>query len=329
VTRVVWTNNPSLERSVELLSNTGTVERVETPEEFARAMEEPNALAFVEPELFPEIDKLSPMRRRVVALCSDTLQSAVAWLQPYPWLHHVVSTSLLEQPLAAELLSNVAITQVSNKPRLLDWLGKDASGRRILMSQASKRAARLDRMSQFFADAGVGQRTAHQLCDAAEELLTNAFYDAPVTAGVFEKPISREIDVTLPEEFACDLAYATRGELALVRVRDPFGSLSRRRLVEVLSRCAQPTATVEVDESMGGAGLGMWRMFSTATFIAISIIKGRRTEILVGMTKKPLRPKPFAFHLFFADSDKPRVWRQLEDTTFPGGQHSIALKFDE
>src|SRR5262249_45716732 len=143
------------------------------------------------------------------------------------------------------------------KPRLLDWLGPTANGRRIRLTHASSRAARIEKMSDFFDANGVGSRTLQLLRDAAEELLTNAFYDAPVAAGRLKKPVSRTQDISLPDDSACDLAYACRDDLAIVRVRDPFGSLSRRRLVEVLSRCARSDMKVEVDETMGGAGLGM------------------------------------------------------------------------
>jgi hypothetical protein len=169
-------------------------------------------------------------------------------------------------------------------------------------------------MSEFFAANGVGSRTLQQLRDVAEELLTNAFYDAPVAAGALKRPVSRTRDISLPDDSPCELVYACREDLAIVRVRDPFGSLSRRRLVEVLSRCARTDMTVEVDETMGGAGLGMWRIFSSASFVGISVVKNRRTEVLVGGAKRAgSGPRPFAFHLFFSDSEKRRFWRPADD----------------
>jgi hypothetical protein len=251
----------------------------------------------------------------VVAICDEPLPAAISWLQPHPWISHVVSEAMLEHPIADEHLDNVtqALT-AGNKPRLLDWLGPRASGRRIRLTHASSRAARLEKMSDFFDANGVGSRTLQLLRDAAEELLTNAFYDAPVAAGALKKPVSRTQDISLPDDSACDLAYACRDDLAIVRVRDPFGSLSRRRLVEVLSRCSRTDMKVEVDETMGGAGLGMWRIFSAASFVAIVVVKNRRTEILVGIAKRAgPGPRPFAFHLFFSDIGKRRFWRLADD----------------
>jgi hypothetical protein len=249
----------------------------------------------------------------VIAICDEPLQTAVGWLHPHPWICHVLGSAMLDHPYADEHLANVINTLGESKLRLLDWLGPTVVGRRVRLAHAAKRANRLDRMTDFFEANGVGARTVQQLRDAAEELLTNAFYDAPVSAGVM-KPVSRTEDISLPDDSACDMAYGCREDLAIVRVRDPFGSLSRRRLVEVLTRCARTDMAVEVDESMGGAGLGMWRIFSGSTFVAIAVDKNRNTDILVGIAKRAAGGKrPFAFHLYFTESKRSWFRKKLDE----------------
>ncbi|HEU0033034.1 MAG TPA: hypothetical protein VFQ53_20520 [Kofleriaceae bacterium] len=296
--------------------------------DFLEQAQHPDAISFVDQ---PGMDVLTKVNHvsipsSVVAIVDESLPIAVNWLQPNPWLSHVMSAAMLKHPMAEKHLENLAATLDStSEPRLLDWLGPEVEGRRIRLTHASKRAERLERMGEFLEAKGVSPRATQQLRDAAEELVTNAFYDAPVTAGA-SKPISRTQDVELPEKNACDLAYGCRDDLAIVRVRDPFGSLSRRRLVEVLSRCAQPNMSVQVDESMGGAGLGMWRIFSNASLVAISVVKHRHTEILVGIAKRVTGPRPFAFHLFFRDGAKRRFWRLSTDTSIPAVNNSVMLE---
>ncbi len=251
----------------------------------------------------------------VIAICDDTLQAAVGWLPSHPWLSHVMSAAMLRHPMAAEHLGNVMATVTSTgKLRLLDWLGPSLAGRRVRLARASRRADRLERMTTYFEDHQVSARTIELLRDAAEELLTNAFYDAPVAAGLLDQPISRTQDVALSDDSACDMVYGCRDDLAIVRVRDPFGSLSRTRLVEVLTRCARTDMAVEVDETMGGAGLGLWRIFSAASFVAIAVVNNRHTEFLVGIGKRvAAASRPFAFHLFFQDHGRAvRRWRLLD-----------------
>ncbi len=266
----------------------------------------------------------------VIALSDEALQTPVGWLPARPWLSHVMSASLLEHPIFPEHLANVTTTLTNGRrPRLTDWLTPTVVGRRVRLAQASKRAERIERMGEYYDSQGVSSRTIQLLRDAAEELLTNAFYDAPVAAGVVTHPIPRTQDVTLSEESACDLVYGCRDDLAIVRVKDPFGSLTRERLVEVLTRCARTDMQVEVDETMGGAGLGLWRLFTVSTFLAVSVVPNHHTEFLVGIAKRgaPGGARPYAFHLFFKERGQAlRRWKMLDaNTSNPALDNSINI----
>lgn len=305
--------------------------------EFLEAPRHPDTVAFVDDAGLAGLDRAAGERGLaaltppgpVIAICSETLQAAIGWLPSHPWLSHVVSAGMLHHPLASEHLGNVVSTLTSGqRARLLDWLGPTVSGRRVRIAQSNRRLDRLERMSEFFETRGVGSRSLQLLRDVAEELLTNAFYDAPVAAGVLAQAISRTQEVSLPEDSACDMVYGCREDLAVVRIRDPFGSLSRSRLVEVLTRCARTDMGVEVDETMGGAGLGLWRIFSAASFVAISVVERRHTEFLVGIGKRAASgPRPFAFHLFFQEHGRSgRRWKLLDpDTVNSTASTSVTL----
>lgn len=332
---MVWFAEPSLRAPGEQIASgrfTGTSGVfVTSAEEFGVATRDgTDTVAFVDAYALPALTKRDAVPPATIVVSKEPLPNAISWLQPHPWVSHVVSASMLDHPLADEHFKNVVATFKAEKPRLLDWLGTDVAGRRIRLSHASRRVERLERMGEYLSSNGVGARTIEQLRDAAEELLTNAFYDAPVAAGAIKEPISRSFDVALPDKYACDLAYGARGDLAIVRVKDPFGSLSRKRLVEVLLRCARTDMKVEVDESMGGAGLGMWRIFSNASFVAISVVRHSHTEVLVGVAKRATGPRPFAFHLFFTEGGKPRYWSQAKDESInPSLNHSVLLELKD
>jgi hypothetical protein len=328
---VVWFAAPSLSAASDRIVGGGLTSGapglvVSSLDEFSRAVSEPDVIAFIDEGVFDEIARLDKIPSALIAVCTESLPGTIKWLHHYPWLGHVTNTAMLEHPLARTHFSNVASIIWSNKPRLLDWVGTEVEGRRVRLTHASRRAERLERMGDYLSSLGVSARTIVQARDAAEELLTNAFYDAPVAAGLFDGPISREVDVELPEDAACDLGYGALDDLVVVRVKDPFGSLTRSRLVEVLLRCARTDMQVEVDESMGGAGLGVWRVFSAAAYVAISVTKGSSTEILVGFTKRAT-PRPFAIDLFF----RPKAGKQYL-WTLPHGetmsQKSVLLKLD-
>jgi hypothetical protein len=319
VKSIVWMSDRASRALGDLLSAETTV--VGSARAFIDAPRDPKTVSFVDEStiapLQRAVDDLAlPMQQiePVIAICGEPLHAAVHWLSSRSWLSHIISAATLQHPMSVQHLGNVMRTLTSgSQPRLLDWVGEKLSGRRVRLSQSSSRQQRLDRMGDFFGAKGVGSRTIDLLRDAADELLTNAFYDAPMEAGVLKQPISRTQQVTLPDESACDMVYACHDDLAVVRVRDPFGSLKRARLVEVLNRCARTDMAVEVDETRGGAGLGLWRIFSVASFVAIAVVNGRYTEFLVGIAKRVAGPRPFAIHLFFNDRGKQaRRWRLLD-----------------
>ena len=310
---VVWTAEPLATALRECLATLAQPHRATLATSVDAVLRAPpETVSFVDADgLAALAKKTSRPPGPIIAICDTTLQDAVGWLSTYPWLSHVMNTAMLQHGMIGEHVTNVLTAIFAEKPKLLDWLGNDVAGRRVLMTRASRRTERLERMCEFFDSQGVGTRTVELLRDVAEELLTNAFYDAPVAAGIVKKAISRTNDVLLPDNDACDLVYGCRDDLALIRVRDPFGALARARLVEVLSRCARTDMQVEVDETMGGAGLGLWRIFSNASFVAISVLGQRHTEFLVGIAKRSVRPRPFAFHLYFKQG-KRRFWQLFD-----------------
>lgn len=308
--------------------------------EFVEAASGPDVVSFLDGTTIAELERAASERGvtpaelgpvgPVIAICDGPLATAIAWLPSRPWLSHVISAAMLSHPMATEHVSNV-IAALSNghRPRLLDWVPATVNGRRVRLTHASRRVDRLERMGEFFEANGFGGRTVQLLRDAAEELLTNAFYDAPVAAGASKKPIPRTQDVALPDDGACDMIYGSTGDLAIVRVRDPFGSLSRKRIVEVLTRCARTDMQVQVDESMGGAGLGMWRIFAVASFVAISVVSHHHTDVLVGIAKRAVSgARPFAFHLFFEDAERPRFWRLLQDDATQQSYASFTIEIE-
>jgi hypothetical protein len=328
---VVWFAEPSLSATREAISggvlssgSPGAI--VSSLDEFKQATSEPDTIAFIDRSVFNEISQLERIPAAVVAVGTEPMHEVIGWLRQFPWLSHATNTAMIDHSIAKQHFANVASTVWSRNPRLLDWIGPDVEGRRVRLTHANRRADRLDRMGEYLISRGVSSRTIEQARDVAEELLTNAFYDAPVAAGLFDRPISREIEVELPEHAACDLGYGACDNLVVVRVKDPFGSLTRGRLIEVLMRCARADMQVEVDESMGGAGLGVWRVFSAATYIAISVTKGTSTEILVGLTKRGM-PRPFALDLFFRpEAGKQYLWTRPHGESLSQG--SVLLKLD-
>ncbi len=244
----------------------------------------------------------------IIAVCDAPLATAIGWLPSHPWLSHVIGRSLLDTSYAKGYLANVIELCSTREPSLLDWLQAD-SGRRVKLTHASRGVERLKRMGQWFADHEVEGQQIVALTNIADELLVNAFYEAPVAAGA-SKRIERSRDVGLPDDYACDIAYGCTDDLAVVFVRDPFGSLLRERLVDALTR--------------GDSGFG--RVFAAASIAAVSVHKNVHTEVFVAVPKRYTQTHPFAFHLLFKETARRHLWKLIDDDTGNGSSgRSITL----
>lgn len=292
---LVCARGPLAERLIASLPIPGT--RVD-PEALLQALSKRRpSIVFVELDLLPRLDR-GVFTLPVVALVDGTLPTAIDALARYPFLSHLVAEPLLAMPHAAAHLAQL-LARMAHGPEHV-MVADDAVGRTALLASSQRREARFERMREFFAQSGVSSRAIGVATDTAEELVTNALYDAPVEARYFAQAIPRTEPVELPPEHACEISYGLDGGHAFVRVRDPFGALSRERLLGVLQRCR--AGNVSVDESRGGAGLGLWRVFSLASTIAITVISGRLTDVLARIDTSKHRggARPtLAVHLFF------------------------------
>jgi hypothetical protein len=244
----------------------------------------------------------------VIAVC-EARKPASRWLQSQPWLSHVVSTSSLRSP--TYLVEVMNALESRELPKLLDWIDASIEGRRIRLTHASRCASRVERMTEFFASRHASPMVVDQVRDVVRELLVHAFYNAPLDAGALNE-IDENQDVALPDENACDLAYGWHGDHAVIRVLDPFGSLTRQKLVDSLARY-----------SNGVQSTGLSRTFSVA-FLAVAVLQHRHTEFLVGIGEPGV--ESFAFHLFFKDSSKRVSWRLADESTgHPASGGSITI----
>jgi hypothetical protein len=248
-----------------------------------------------------------PSASRVVCVDGGTVAEQVELLSRHAWLCQVVSPKVFLGDGVRRLLYGVSRQYPGSEVDSLAFVGGSrVHAHRVLFYRSSDINKRLERLEQFAATVGARSRTVDQLNDIGHELLSNAFYDAPYEAGLLKNPPARQQEVQLPPDQPCELVYGALDDEMFVRVRDCFGALTRARLVEVLARCARGSNAVTLDESRGGAGLGMWRIFQKASRIVISVSPNTSTEMLVTVPKNGVAATaPRAWHFLFAPAPPP------------------------
>lgn len=129
-------------------------------------------------------------------------------------------------------------------------------------------------------DSGARGQLRRKIQLAADELLINALYHAPVDESgreIFgEKTGDERVAVTLKEPVT--LRYATDGRGFAIAIRDAYGSLSRERLLKYLQRSSDTKADMETKKT--GAGLGLHEVLRSASSIAWNLSPGAQTEVI-------------------------------------------------
>jgi hypothetical protein len=269
------------------------------------------AVAFVDAEYLDLVDGANvdvPIVAVLDVPAADTLEMTIQLLDQHPWLSHVIQAPLLSLGRArAHLEALIDRLASQSAPGL-----PSSNGRVALLARASRREARLARMRDYFIEHQVPERVITSLVDVGEELIMNGLYNAPMEAGFCGRVHTRDEDIELPPDRACEITYGVEDATLFVRLRDKFGALRRERMLEVLARCSG--RAVDLDVSRGGAGLGLWRIFSAASNITVAVVPGQSTDITVVVGKQDSRrmARPLSVDLFFAEPQQ-AAWPSLAD----------------
>ena len=156
----------------------------------------------------------------------------------------------------------------------------DGGPRRLTLVQSTDRGRMLNELQGFLGGLGDARRVA-QVLTVADELITNAFYHAPVD-GIGGHPyshVSRMDRVVCKPGREIEVAFARDEHRVAVSVRDCYGSLKQPQLRAHLAKAATvPTANFKVSGGPGGAKLGLVTALRAASQLIFNVVPGELTE---------------------------------------------------
>lgn len=160
-------------------------------------------------------------------------------------------------------------------------------------------------VESFAERAGASARLVQRAAEIAHELLMNAMYDAPVDHyGNLLYSMDRKQDVTLAADEVPTFRFATDGVLLGLQVIDRFGRLRRTSVLDGIGRGRAAAAGGQpfLDTSAGGAGLGLSRIYTSATSMLVDVSPHRYTAVSVlldlDIQPREARIVPSSLHLF-------------------------------
>lgn len=185
-------------------------------------------------------------------------------------------------PLLAEEMSVTAAKLIRGEIFGLEkYLAWGVEIREIVLDDASERHVAVQALDRDVHAAGFGPRVAAQATLIADELLSNALYNAPVDAQGHhyrgddvrhgERPLSGREQVRL--RYACDARYFA------IEVTDSFGSLDRKTILRCLAK-AGGRAREKVSMETRGAGIGLATVYGTCNHLVFNLEPTVRTEVI-------------------------------------------------
>jgi hypothetical protein len=224
-------------------------------------------------------EQVRARKLRGVLWTAEPLRRALKHLAEATGIDHVLARRDFESaPRAWEvvMVARRLATPASTPPlgAYLDWGFQSID---LDVRTPADRDAAVAATQEFIGKLAVPKRVAEMFGELAHELIMNAMYDAPIDASGRTKYASdRKADVRLSDSERPAVRLATDGSRLVFQVRDPFGRLERRHVVDGLAR---GLAGGELDRSHGGAGLGLMVCHNASSALFFDVARGRSTEV--------------------------------------------------
>jgi signal transduction histidine kinase len=139
----------------------------------------------------------------------------------------------------------------------------------------------LQEVSTFATEVGLQSRFVDMFSMVAEELVTNALYDAPVDQNGKHRfsHYSRNQTVTLEKKESLTVTLCCDGRRIGISVSDSFGSLTPQKILDYLIKCFKKGEN-QIDRKQGGAGLGLYFTFKSVSHLIFNITPSEKTEVI-------------------------------------------------
>jgi hypothetical protein len=256
-----------------------TAEAIEEPAQLAAALTDADVVCADVFDADVVAEQVRAHKRlRGVLWTAEPLKRALRYMIETPRIDHVLARRDFESAPRAWEVAMVARRFVTREaPPLAGFLDWGHGALELDVRTTADRDHATAAIGEFVLGLGVPRRVADMFGELGHELLMNAMYDAPVDArGAPKYAGDRKADLRLDERERPIARVASDGTRLVLQVRDPFGRLERRHVLDGLAR---GLAGGEQDRSGGGAGLGMMVCHNASTAMIFDVARGAHTEV--------------------------------------------------
>lgn len=279
---VIFDRNKLVARRVArmFLATGASAEAIDEPAQITAALDTADVLCAdtFDADLVAEQLRLRPHMRGVL-WTAEPLRRSLKYMLESTAIDHVLGRRDFEsapRPWEVLMVARRLAAPVSAPPlaAYLDW---GFAAVELDVRTTGDRDLAVARLGELIGGLGVPKRIGEMFGELAHELLMNAMYDAPVDLnGRPRYANDRKADIVLEAHERPTVRFGTDGTRLVLQVRDPFGRLERKHVVEGLAR---GLAGGEMDQSHGGAGLGMMVCHNASSAMLFDVVPGKHTEV--------------------------------------------------
>ena len=244
-----------------------------------RCKQTPPFLAIVEHELLRETAQHLPRDVQTLVLMQDNDNEGLGTLLEQGNLSFLLANPM---PLLAEELSTtvqkLSRHDIFGLEKYLTW---GVEIRELELTDALNRRTLIGEVADDIDRACLGPRPLAAATLIADELLSNAVFNAPVDAkGVHvHANDARGGGRSLADRDRVTLRYACDARYLAIEVNDSYGSLDRGTILRCLTK-ASSRVRDKVSMTTRGAGIGLATVYGSCNHLVFNLDPGKRTQVI-------------------------------------------------
>ena len=240
---------------------------------------------------------------RVVLWTAEPLQRSLRYLVEHPNISNVLGRADFDSPPRGWELMLVLrrlLRPRDEGPKFAWFLDWGFTGFQERVTDTAARDRLVEKVQKFVRHLGVRERVGELFGELAHELLMNAMFDAPVDErGQPKYALDRKATLVLTEHEQPSLRLASDGTRLAIQVTDSFGRLERGHVFDGLQRGLNGG---QMDQSRGGAGLGMVVCHNCTVAMFFDVVRRRKTEVTgifdLDLSQRDFRAQAKSIHFF-------------------------------
>lgn len=154
--------------------------------------------------------------------------------------------------------------------------------------KASQKRNALQDLKQYLEKYTSSASLINELTSAADELFTNAIFNAPFSDESSVNPGKDRTDTStqMIDGNSAELFAGVHSDRIVIGCKDPYGSLNLQSLLSRILKCYKDGVGKSINMGPGGAGIGSYLVFNTGTSYYVGILKGEATVVCFSVPQK-------------------------------------------